>query len=122
MLGEAMALSADRQETLIERSEQLLKEMQAALANSAGATVEQQAQLVKQGEVLLKVVDATGQVRRLEESLNNNLATLSRTQSLEETLLSLSAAIQLLSAKAGGSSPQSATVDLGYDEPSSNAA
>ena len=100
-VGEAMVVAADRQEKLIRRSEEVLQEMQAALVKAAGATIEHQEQLVKQGEVLLKVVDATGQVKQLEETLNNNLSSLARAHNFEETLLSLSAAIQLLCARVG---------------------
>jgi biopolymer transport protein ExbB/TolQ len=100
-LGEAMVVAADRQEKLIRRSEDLLKEMQVALVDAAGTTVKHQEQLVKQGEVLLKVVDATGQVKQLEQTLNDNLSSLGRVHNFEETLLSLSAAIQLLSARVG---------------------
>lgn len=100
-LGEAMVLAADRQEKLVRQSERLLSDMQQALVSAAGATVEQQEQLVRQGDILLKVVDATGQVKALEEALNSNLSTLGRTHNFEETLLSLSAAIQLLSARMG---------------------
>lgn len=103
-LGEAMVLSADRQEKLIGRSETLLKEMQDALVSAAGATVQHQEQLVRQGEVLLKVVESTGQVRQLEEALNQNLNSLGRAHNFEETLLSLSAAIQLLSARVSSTS------------------
>jgi len=100
-LGEAMVLSADRQEKLIGRSEDLLREMQSAVVDSASAAITHQEQLVKQGEVLLKVVESTGKIQSLEDSLNSNLATLGRTHNFEETLLSLSAAIQLLSVRAG---------------------
>jgi hypothetical protein len=101
-LGEAMVLSADRQEKLIGRSEQLLKEMQQALIKSAGVAVTHQDQLVRQGEVLLKVVESTSQIQQLEEALSQNLSSLGRAHDFEETLLSLSAAIQLLSARVGG--------------------
>ena len=111
-LGEAMVLSADRQEKLVGQSEEMLREMQQALVSAAGATVEQQEQLVRQGDILLKVVDATGQVKQLEESLNQNLATLGRTHNFEETLLSLSAAIQLLSAKMGREGGQHSHVEF----------
>jgi hypothetical protein len=100
-LGEAMVVSADRQERLIRQSEALLKEMQESLVTAAGATVAHQGQLVRQGEVLLKVVESTSQVARLEDTLNRNLASLGRAHNFEETLLSLSAAIQLLSARVG---------------------
>lgn len=119
-LGEAMVLSSDRQEKLISQSEKLLTEMQASLASAASASVEQQEQLVRQGEILLKVVDATGQVKELEDSLNKNLSTLGRTHNFEETLLSLSAAIQLLSARMGRETTDITPVD--FDLPSSNQA
>lgn len=100
-LGEAMVVAADRQEKLVRQSESVLREMQQALVSAAGATIDHQNELVKQGEVLLKVVDSTGQVQRLEDTLNRNLDSLSRTHKLDETLMSLSAAIQLLSARTG---------------------
>lgn len=98
-MGEAMVVSADRQEKLVRQSESVLREMQQALVSAAGATIDHQNELVKQGEVLLKVVESTGQVQRLEDSLNRNLASLGRGHNFEETLMSLSAAIQLLSAR-----------------------
>lgn len=100
-LGESMVLSADRQEKLIRQSESVLKEMQETVVSAASSAVDQQEQLVKQGDVLLRVVETTNQVQQLEETLSRNLSALGRTHNLEETLLSLSAAIQLLSARAG---------------------
>ena len=94
-----MVVAADRQEKLVRQSESVLREMQQALVSAAGATIDHQQELVKQGEVLLKVVDSTGQVQRLEDSLNRNLSSLARGHNFEETLMSLSAAIQLLSAR-----------------------
>jgi hypothetical protein len=96
-----MVVAADRQEKLIKQSEMLLKEMQVALVEAAGATVRQQEQLVKQGDVLLSVVDATGQIKKLETTLNQNLATLQQGYHFEELALNLSAAIQLLCARLG---------------------
>lgn len=100
-LGEAMVVAADRQEKLIRRSEEVVREMQQALVAGATATLDQQKELVRQGEVLTRVVESTGQVARLEEALNRNLTTLGRTHNFEETLMSLSAAIQLLSVRVG---------------------
>ena len=59
----------------------------------------QQEQLVKQSDVLLKVVDATGQVRKLEEALNGNLLSLAASHNFEQTVTSLAAAVQLLSVR-----------------------
>jgi predicted kinase len=87
--------------------------MQAALVDTATATVEQQQQLVRQGDILLKVVDATGQIKQLENTLNQNLSTLGRSHNFEETLMSLSAAVQLLSARLGREGAHHPHVDFG---------
>jgi biopolymer transport protein ExbB/TolQ len=121
-LGQSTITAADRHEHLLRHSEQLLNEMRQALSDSAGATLEQQQQLVKQGEVLLKVVEATGQVQRLEDALNHNLASLGRAHHFEETLMSLSAAVQLLSARLGYTQPPHANISIQVDPPKSNAA
>ncbi|MGE3241163.1 MAG: MotA/TolQ/ExbB proton channel family protein [Pirellulales bacterium] len=100
-LGEAMVVAAERQEHLIKQSENLLKEMQIALVEAAEATVRQQEQLVKQGDVMLQVVGAAGQVKQLEQALNDNLNALVNTQRFDEMSLNLTAAIQLLCARTG---------------------
>ena len=91
------------EQTLAEENRRHLSEVNLAIVESAAATVEQQEQLVRQAEVLLKVVDATGQVTRLEESLNENLAALAGSHNFEEMVTSLAAAIQLLSTRLGHS-------------------
>lgn len=121
-LGEAMVVSADRQEQLIKQSETLLKEMQVSLVEAAGATVRQQEQLVRQGDVLLRVVDATGQIKKLEGTLNENLASLEKSQNFQESALSLSAAIQLLCARLGQMKPGTRAVEISGDQPASHAA
>jgi hypothetical protein len=100
-IGEAVLTGAARQEKLIQQSEELLREMQQSLIESAGMAVAHQEELTRQSEVLLKVVDATGQVQRLEEALNSNLTTLAESHRFQETVVSLSAALQLLSANLG---------------------
>jgi biopolymer transport protein ExbB/TolQ len=74
-------------------------QVQQALLQTADAASKQQAELAKQAEILLKVVEATGQVTRLEDSLNRNLAALGGARNFEETLVALGAAVQLLSAR-----------------------
>jgi biopolymer transport protein ExbB/TolQ len=100
-VGEAMLVATDRQEKLIQQAENLLKEMQVALVEAAGTTVAQQEQLIKQGDILLKVIEATGQVKKLEDALNQNLSTLASSHHFEQTVTSLSATLQLLSAQLG---------------------
>jgi biopolymer transport protein ExbB/TolQ len=104
-VGEAMLVATNRQEKLISRSEDLLKDMQAALVEAAGTTVAQHEQLIKQGDILLKVVEATGQVKRLEETLNSNLNALAEAHNFHQTVAGLSAVLQLLGARLGGSLP-----------------
>jgi hypothetical protein len=121
-LGEAVVIGATRQEKLIKQSEDLLREMQTALVEAAGTSVAQQEQLIRQGDVLLKVVEATGQVRRLEEALNSNLASLASSHRFEETVVGLSAALQLLSANLGRPLALRDEISLDGDQPTSQAA
>jgi hypothetical protein len=107
---------------MIERSEELLKDMLAAMATAAERAASQQEQLVRQGDVLLKVVEATGQVRKLEEALNDNLSTLAASHQFEQTIVGLSAALQLLSANLSRPLSLRGEIDLDSDEPMSRAA
>ena len=65
----------------------------------------------KQGEVLGQVVEATGNVIKLEEALNENLQSLAGSKNFEETVMSLSAAIHLLNTRLG-QIPQEKRVDI----------
>jgi hypothetical protein len=100
-LGEAVLIASTRQEKLIKQSEDLLREMQSSLVEAAGISVAQQEQLIRQGDVMLRVVEATAHVRKLEEALNENLTALAASHRFEETVVGLSAALQLLSTKLG---------------------
>jgi hypothetical protein len=73
--------------------------VQQALVQVAEAATSQQSELTRQTDVLLKVVDAMGQVTQLEDALNRNLAALAGTRSFDDTLVTLGAAVQLLSAR-----------------------
>lgn len=70
-----------------------------SLDQAVAAIGAQQKQLVQQGQVLLKVVEATGEVARLEDALNRNLASLAGTHNFEQTVDSLAAVIHLLNAR-----------------------
>jgi hypothetical protein len=59
----------------------------------------QQEQLIRQGEVLHEVVEATGRVARLEDTLNRNLAALAGSHDFAETVDRLAAVIHLLNAR-----------------------
>src|SRR5690606_39155638 len=78
-----------------------------ALQQVSASIHQQQERMAEQGNILLRVVEATGEVATLEESLNRNLTTLAGTQHFEETVQSLAATIHLLNARMSGS-PQAA--------------
>jgi len=61
-----------------------------------------QAAMARQAEVLQRAVEASGEVARLEESLNRNLAALAGSKNFEQTVMSLAAAIHLLNARLSG--------------------
>lgn len=83
---------------------------QAALEKNAQVLVAQQQEIVRQSELLAQVASATGDVARLEAVLNRNLESLAGSKNFEDTVMSLSAAIQLLSTRLKqGASP---TIEL----------
>ncbi len=115
--GESLqqALSASLRETLSAHAEQLEQIEQRATAGAAErwaqwqGRLESTAQLLshqqsafqQQGELLSRVVEATGDVIQLEKTLNENLRELAGAKHFEDTVMSLSAAIQLLSTRLG---------------------
>ncbi len=96
--------------------------VQQALVQSAQAVADQQSELVHQGEVLCQVVEATGQIKRLEITLNENLRSLAGARNFEETVMSLSAAIQLLTTRLEPDSSDRSQVHLPQGKPIGNAA
>jgi biopolymer transport protein ExbB/TolQ len=75
------------------------QEVTETTAKSAKAMNEIQIEMQDQTEVLLKVVQATGDITKLEDALNKNLTSLQNSQNFEETTLNLSAVLNLLTAK-----------------------
>ncbi len=70
-----------------------------------GATVamtEQLTELRRQGETLLKLTDGETELIRLEERLTQNLDTVRVVETLEETLLNLNAAVNLMTSRVKG--------------------
>ena len=108
-LSGAMSKNVEQHAAALARAEQAVAEqnhrqwegVQHALLQNAEAVLTQQRELSKQGELLLQVVGATDQVSRLEHELNRNLSALAGASHFEETVISLSAAIGLLSARLG---------------------
>jgi biopolymer transport protein ExbB/TolQ len=72
----------------------------------------QQAELLNQGELLKQVLQATGEVMSLEQALNQNLGALAGAKNFEDTVMSLSAAIHLLSSRLGRAPARPAQIKL----------
>ncbi len=73
--------------------------VQQSLEKTSENLAAQQGELARQGDVLLKVVEATGQIAELEKTLNRNLHALAGSKNFEDTVISLAAAIQLLTSR-----------------------
>jgi biopolymer transport protein ExbB/TolQ len=69
-------------------------------------------QLQGQTDILAKAIAATGDVLRLEKALNGNLAALAESRNFEDTVMSLSAAIHLLTTRLGKSADTGSPVEL----------
>lgn len=95
-----------------ERSHRRWEQLQASLSDNAQVMREQQQEMIKQGEVIANAVKATGDITRLEKSLNDNLGALAGAKNFEDTVMSLSAAIHLLSARLDGAPGSVSKVDL----------
>lgn len=110
--AERLAASA---EASAEQNRRNWSRLQQAIADSAEKAKAQQTELTRQGEILLRVVEATGHVTKLQEALNGNLAALAGAQHFEETVLNLAGAINLLNARLG----HAAAPHIDLKEPSS---
>ena len=109
--AEKLAASA---EASTEKNRRNWSRLQQTLADSTQVAKAQQTELARQGEILLRVVEATGHITRLEEQLNRNLAALAGAQHFEETLLNLAGTINLLNARLGHvAAPQVGLTNLG---------
>jgi biopolymer transport protein ExbB/TolQ len=95
------AALAEAEQAATARNRQHWDGVQQALLQNAEAVTLQQRELTRQGELLLKVVGATENLTCLEDELNRNLSALAGARHFEETVISLSAAIGLLTARLG---------------------
>src|SRR5437588_271398 len=86
----AVRRMAQAEEASADKNGQNWMRVQQSLTDASEAARAPQSEHVRQGEVLRQVVEATGQIARLEETLNGNLSALAGAQHFEETLLNLS--------------------------------
>lgn len=78
---------------------QRVEELQDYFQQRVERLVQLQESVEERTELLLKAVEATQVLRTLQESLNRNLTTLAASQQFQELLMSLTAAIHLLTAR-----------------------
>ena len=71
------------------------------LSQNARLLHAQQQEMVKQGELMTQAIRAAGDVVQLERTLNDNLAALAGAKNFEDTVMSLAAAIHLLTTRLG---------------------
>jgi biopolymer transport protein ExbB/TolQ len=76
-----------------------IQQWQSTLNQNAQLIQSQQSEMAKQSELLLRTVEATGEVTKLEHVLNANLQSLAGAKKFEDTVMSLSAAIHLLTTR-----------------------
>ncbi|MEN6407505.1 MAG: MotA/TolQ/ExbB proton channel family protein [Thermoguttaceae bacterium] len=77
------------------------EQVKAAMSSATG-------ELCRKAEVLEQAISAAGEVARLEDSLNSNLNALAGAKHFEQTVLSLAAAVNMLSARLA-ETPQTAS-------------
>ena len=77
------------------RTERQWDKFQHVLTENAKVMQSQQAELVKQGDLMLQAINATGEVSKVQNALNDNLKSLTMMGQFDETIMSLSAACLL---------------------------
>jgi len=107
--SETLAVGAER---LTASQDEHWNRVQSKLTAAAEASAAQQQELARHGAMLADVIQATGQVVSLEDALNRNLSALSGSHNFEETLLSLSAAIHLLTGRLGTSAIEAPQIEI----------
>lgn len=90
---------AQHEQTANRRAERHWQALHEALSQNAHVIGAQQAELARQGDILLKTMEGIGEISKLQDALNNNLSSLAVAGKMDETIMSLSAAINLLNAR-----------------------
>ena len=123
MMLQASETLARRQAELWRASVESAAGQWSKMAEAAGGRVQAAmsvatGELSHQAEVLQRAVEAAGEVTRLEDALNRNLASLAGAKHFQQTVLSLAAAVNMLSARLAESPGTAPPINL---EPSRRA-
>jgi hypothetical protein len=100
-LGQLATQLTKSEQALTEQLTARWEQWQTALSHNARLLHAQQQEMVKQGEVMTQAIRAAGDGVQLEKALNGNLAALAGSKNFEDTVMSLSAAIHLLTTRLG---------------------
>jgi biopolymer transport protein ExbB/TolQ len=100
-LGQLAGQLAKCEQTSTEHLSARWEQWQTVLSQNARLLHAQQQELVKQGEVMTQAIRASGDVVQLQRALNDNLSALAGAKNFEDTVMSLAAAIHLLTTKLG---------------------
>lgn len=103
---------AETQQAAADRADQRWEQWQTALSQNARMLHAHQRELANQGEVMARVMEATGDVIKLETSLNENLKSLAGAKNFEDTVMSLAAAIHLLNTRLGAAGTETNQIEL----------
>jgi biopolymer transport protein ExbB/TolQ len=85
--------------TLDQSGDQTQKTLAATAGDMHRAMTSAAGDLNRQTETLQRAIEAAGEVARLEDALNRNLSALAGSKHFEQTVLSLAAAVNMLSAQ-----------------------
>lgn len=75
--------------------------IQNGMQEQASLLAAQHQATLQQSDLMRQILEATGEVKNLETALNQNLSALAGAKNFQDTVVALSAAIQLLSARLG---------------------
>lgn len=109
--GDQLAQSFDR---VVAVRESGFETAAGSLSRIVDALERQRDVLVQQGDVFGRLADRAGELQSLERSLESNLRAVTSSGRFEETLSVLSAAVQLLSARAGHVVMETVGPDVGH--------
>jgi hypothetical protein len=98
-LASHAAHMAQIEQSSAEQLQQRWEQWQNVLSENAQLLHAQQQGMTRQGELMTRAIEATTDVIKLEQALNQNLSALAGSKNFEETVMSLAAAIHLLNAR-----------------------
>jgi len=100
------------EESMAEKNRRNWERVQQALLQNTETVASLQKAVVQKAELINRAVESTGQVTRLEEALNRNLSALAGSKNFEQTVMSLAAAIHLLTSRLTDMPAEAPTVQL----------